>query len=142
MVTDLYLVANLIGSFLVFRREDPTQTPWLSCTKLRVLWKTQRAVQWAGWRLHRWLHRSFWQEQEAAKPDNFQHLSTGGAGEGLSEDTLPRCVCKGTAGTEDRAHRGKSAGVFDSTSRDTIYWSKIWRLRFFNVFAHQGYYKQ
>lgn len=45
MVTDLYLVANLVGSFLVFRREDPTQTPWLSCTKLRVLWKTQRAVQ-------------------------------------------------------------------------------------------------
>lgn len=50
------------------------------------------------------------QEQEAAKPDNFQHLSTGGAGEGLSKDTLPRCVCKGTAGTEDGAHRGKSAG--------------------------------
>lgn len=53
------------------------------------------------------------QQQEAETPHHLHQRAAGRAGEGLPENTLSRCLCEGTAGHEDGAHRGQSAGTVD-----------------------------
>lgn len=83
----------------------------LSWDRHRLLWQAEGAGRRLTGGLYRWLHRLIRQEQEAAQSHHFQHFSAGGAGEGVSEDTLPWRVCPGTVGAEDRAHRGSGSGM-------------------------------
>lgn len=54
------------------------------------------------------------EQQEAETPDDLHQRAAGGAGEGLPEDALSRCVREGTAGHEDGINRGQSAGISQS----------------------------
>ena len=93
------------------QRERDSKNHGLPWDRHRLL----RQAEGAGGRftrgVHRRLHRLIRQEQEATQSHHVQHVSAGGAGESVSEDTLPRRVCPRTAGPEDRAHRGSGSGM-------------------------------
>lgn len=51
------------------------------------------------------------QQQEAETPDHVHERAAGGAGEGVPEDALSRCVREGAAGHEDGVDGGQGAGT-------------------------------
>lgn len=51
------------------------------------------------------------QQQEEEAPDHLHERAAGGAGEGVPENPLPRCLCAGAAGHEDGANGGQGTGT-------------------------------
>lgn len=103
-------VFPLPSSVCFSQREGSSEKHGLPRSRRRLLWETERTGQQFTRRLHRWLHWLIREKQEAPQPHHLQHLSAGGAREGVPEDTLPRCVCPRAAGSADRTHGGSGSG--------------------------------